>query len=52
LRGSAGLGGEELRAAAGWLDVVLRDGRIQAIGDLSGVRAVREIDARGLAVAP
>ena len=33
-------------------DVAVKDGRISAIGDLSGVRAVRELDASGLAVAP
>ena len=33
-------------------DLGIRDGRIAAIGDLSGTRADREIDARGLCVAP
>ena len=33
-------------------DVAVKDGRIRAIGDLSGEKAARELDASGLAVAP
>ncbi|HKK08469.1 MAG TPA: hypothetical protein VKA44_06260, partial [Gemmatimonadota bacterium] len=33
-------------------DVAVRDGRIAAIGRLSGARARTEIDARGMVVAP
>lgn len=33
-------------------DVAVKDGRIRAIGDLSGEKAARELDASGLVVAP
>jgi N-acyl-D-amino-acid deacylase len=33
-------------------DVGIRDGRIAALGDLTGARATRSIDARGLTVTP
>ncbi|HYD76613.1 D-aminoacylase [Ramlibacter sp.] len=33
-------------------DVAVQDGRIAAVGDLAGAGAAREIDARGLVVAP
>jgi len=39
-------------APARLADVVVADGRIAALGDLSGVRAGREIDARDRIVAP
>ena len=42
-----GSGGEPIRA-----DVGIRGDRIATIGDLSSVRAVRSVDARGMAVAP
>lgn len=33
-------------------DVAIQNGRITAVGDLSGVKARQEVDARGLVVAP
>ena len=42
-----GTGAEASRA-----DVAIRDGRIVGVGDLSGIRAKRTIDATGLYVAP
>ncbi len=42
-----GTGGAPQRA-----DVALQDGRIAALGELGGLAAAREVDARGLALAP
>jgi N-acyl-D-amino-acid deacylase len=42
-----GTGGKPVRA-----DVGIRGDRVAAIGDLSGAKGSREIDARGMAVAP
>ncbi|MDX1996297.1 MAG: D-aminoacylase [Thermoanaerobaculia bacterium] len=50
LRGGTIYDGSGLPPFAG--DVGLRGDRIVALGDLSGARGVRELDVRGLAVAP
>src|SRR3954451_4537339 len=43
----AGDGGDAVRA-----DVGVRDGRIEAVGDLAAATAREQVDATGLAVAP
>ena len=50
LRGGTIVDGTQMPRYTG--DVAIRDGRIAALGRLEGARATRELDCRGLIVAP